>query len=385
MSYLRQPYPNELYHHGIKGQKWGVRRFQNEDGSLTPAGRERYDVQGPIKPATENDSKNNKKVNVDDEHKRKRKQNIKAFAISMGVASAVTLGVVVALSPELRDKIANAPSRALGLMMKKKTDAEYAAAKVDPETGLRLIRVKKTPAEECARVNPLYYANGSDEFTHNCPQCSLAFEMRRRGYEVQAAPNFVGESGDSFFNKVFETKPQRSVIVESPLRTAFSKVFPENEGFTSDEINSFIDKLDRDSEDYRKLSTKVTKEYANVKESNGLANKKVVEGFFSAMSKEPKDSRGSLCCLWGRWTGGHAMSYEVDSKGNPIVYDPQSGRTFSTFEEIKELLSHAISLEYYRLDDLELDIQACKENILRRDNIHLDPNLQRAMEYLKKG
>ena len=32
----------ELYHHGIKGQKWGVRKYQNKDGSLTPAGRERY-------------------------------------------------------------------------------------------------------------------------------------------------------------------------------------------------------------------------------------------------------------------------------------------------------------------------------------------------------
>ena len=30
-----------LYHHGIKGQKWGVRRFQNRDGTWTPEGKER--------------------------------------------------------------------------------------------------------------------------------------------------------------------------------------------------------------------------------------------------------------------------------------------------------------------------------------------------------
>ena len=32
----------ELYHHGIKGQKWGIRRYQNEDGSLTDEGIRRY-------------------------------------------------------------------------------------------------------------------------------------------------------------------------------------------------------------------------------------------------------------------------------------------------------------------------------------------------------
>ena len=35
-------YETELYHHGIRGQKWGVRRYQNADGSYTAAGRKRY-------------------------------------------------------------------------------------------------------------------------------------------------------------------------------------------------------------------------------------------------------------------------------------------------------------------------------------------------------
>lgn len=39
---------NELFHHGVKGMKWGVRRYQNTDGTLTPEGRKRYRIDGPI-------------------------------------------------------------------------------------------------------------------------------------------------------------------------------------------------------------------------------------------------------------------------------------------------------------------------------------------------
>lgn len=33
---------DELYHYGILGMKWGIRRYQNKDGSLTPAGKKKY-------------------------------------------------------------------------------------------------------------------------------------------------------------------------------------------------------------------------------------------------------------------------------------------------------------------------------------------------------
>lgn len=55
----------ELYHWGIKGMKWGVRRYQNEDGSLKAAGKKRYSDGGSIS--------SNKKSNTDNNSKSPRK------------------------------------------------------------------------------------------------------------------------------------------------------------------------------------------------------------------------------------------------------------------------------------------------------------------------
>ena len=74
-----------LAHHGILGQKWGVRRFQNKDGSLTAAGKKRYDKDGKSKDA-ESETGEKQKFWTDE-----RKNLAKKIAIGTAVVAGVDL------------------------------------------------------------------------------------------------------------------------------------------------------------------------------------------------------------------------------------------------------------------------------------------------------
>ena len=90
----RVTYSNELYHYGVKGQKWGIRRYQNPNGTLTEEGKIRYEVD----PKTGEASAEGKKLlkqDIDDQ--RKRKVNILgSLGIGAATASAIAVGIGLA-------------------------------------------------------------------------------------------------------------------------------------------------------------------------------------------------------------------------------------------------------------------------------------------------
>lgn len=79
---------SELYHHGIKGQRWGVRRYQNPDGTLTPEGKARY---GTVE-------------NFERAQKEKKKKIYTAAAIGAGVTLAAA-AAYVARNHYIREKV----------------------------------------------------------------------------------------------------------------------------------------------------------------------------------------------------------------------------------------------------------------------------------------
>lgn len=91
-------YDNYLQHHGIKGMKWGVRRFQNEDGSYTSSGKKRYGIGEKIKNSISDQYQQTFKISKKDADKEaeKTKELLKKVAIGTGVAVGIAAGAYIA-------------------------------------------------------------------------------------------------------------------------------------------------------------------------------------------------------------------------------------------------------------------------------------------------
>lgn len=109
-------YPDELFHHGIKGQKWGIRRFQNSDGTLTAAGKKRYGDDGTAK--------------------RNRRSTVKKIAAAAGVTAAVALtaGVAFKYRNEIGKAVSDIKDKAVwNALSRASEDEKFAKAMLAPK------------------------------------------------------------------------------------------------------------------------------------------------------------------------------------------------------------------------------------------------------------
>lgn len=204
-------YSRDLYHHGIKGQRWGVRRFQNKDGSLTPRGRKRYSDDADNK--TEKESESKKKGLTD-----KQKKAIIAGAAVVGTGLAIYGGYKISQVY----KGANSP--------------------IDPETGFRLLK-NDADKDDLFKINPgrIRFMNPSaknveiiDGSSTNCMLCTTAYELRQRGLDVHAGLEKTGRGymPQDLFPKLFSDFKETTKL--SP-----TKLSPED---SMSKIEDFIKK-----------------------------------------------------------------------------------------------------------------------------------------------
>ena len=154
-----------LYHHGVKGMKWGVRRYQRKDGSLTPAGRKRYsDDPGLRAQRSELDSA-----------KAARKASMKAYSRADTMYRNVP-------TPDNLSALKKARSRF------EAHDAEYRKTKLKYDTNKEVARIKDDGIEihnkskHRLRLEEQYRQIGMDEF-----QAQAAANNRIRTEKILAA------------------------------------------------------------------------------------------------------------------------------------------------------------------------------------------------------
>lgn len=182
-----------IYHHGIKGQKWGVRRFQKKDGSLTPAGKKRYLSGYNQKPSNIILGKRIVSSNMN-----KRLSEISKFQgsgeelVSYALMTATTIASF-AISTAVRNKIQT--TRKMNELERLKVTSSFSDISKVPK-----IKGKEAPSRSVKVVNNDYPSQGT---TMNCTFCTTAMALREKGFDVVARKTDSAWPGKELFSKTF--------------------------------------------------------------------------------------------------------------------------------------------------------------------------------------
>ena len=164
--------------------KWGVRRYQNKDGSLTDAGRRRYD---------DSDSKSSnksRKIGLSSSQKR---------AIAIGSAAVIAaVAVYGAYKVGALDKFKTSGQNFVNDFLGDTMGQSVKLGSIDPVSGFKLKNKVTSIAEDLKNVNP-----GKSNI--NCRACSVATFLRTaKGLDVSARSDISGGDFQEAINNCFK-------------------------------------------------------------------------------------------------------------------------------------------------------------------------------------
>ena len=267
-----------LAHFGVKGMRWGVRND---------------------KPATSGTST---KSNPLSKSKGKVGEGEELYVALVGIV------LVAKASKAAMNTIDSGNAKVILNKGKRFVTRQKLDYKVDTSLAKKKMSESELMTKVVKPVNRDYPSKGTKQ---NCRRCTVAYEMRRRGFDVTATKSIMATG-------------QHGLGMKKALNVNTRKYeAAENKVFT----------------------------VANVR---ALKNTDAPDALFKALKGQPNGSRGEVAVGW-LMGGGHSVAYEIINN-KPVIIDTQSGKMFKNSQEWAKAYKYpAATAAYTRLDNKRLN------------------------------
>lgn len=238
------------------------------------------------------------------------------------------------LNKKERETMAEQQARFRKEIEDKEAAAERVINGISPKSISDLLTDTTTESifSDIEKVNPFYGISTDGAFTENCSYAAIAYELRRRGYDVIA---------DAFFG------------IKDEART--TPLWNYQNWYSDSAISKFFSS-----------GKFVNAKEFNIKDENDVEN--AVNSFISDVKSQGEGARGMINVYWAYdASSGHAINYEVYNN-EILLIDSQSGTIYKDEETIKNYINSTKYFMYFRTDNLEVK-ESALEGVINREDI----------------